>query len=312
MLNLNSITNIDFNEIKSLHFDLAIFASGYDARASFLPQSVNAKNICNNMILGFSEFRNSNERTRNDSFYRASFSEPIILGASEDRPIYSQLDHIFANQLSDKKEIKILLDYTSMSRLWYSGILNYLKMMSDKIIEVYICYCLGDYAGCKIHNIGYNSIQSLPSHEGTLTSNDRTTLVVPVGFYADIIRAIKEEIEPNNTIGILGIPSLKKEYEERCLETQRELDGDIQKWIKCPVNDLESIFRTYAEIINNSIDSEVIFLPLGPKTFNMAAILVSQRFEYVTCLYLKTNSNPQNSVGATGDIVCNKIIYRNE
>ena len=307
MLSLYDVKNIDVRDIETTQFDIGLFASGFDARASFLPKKIDPSNVDNKLILGFSEWRDSEHRKGNDLFYREKYAEPEVLSSSSDREIYCELNKIFKT-LKDKDELRILLDYTSMSRLWYSGILNYVKLQNRKKIEVYINYCSGDYVG-KIYDFGYSTINSLPGQEGVLTSNDRTTLVIPVGFYSDIVRAVIQEIEPNEIVGILGIPSLKKEYEERANKTKDDLGGEIKKWLSCPVHDLEAIFRTFSEIINNSIHHEIMFLPLGPKTFNMASILVSQRFEHITCLYLKTKSNDQNSVGATGDCVCNKITY---
>lgn len=311
MLNLHNIVNTDIEEIESTQFDLGIFASGYDGRASFLAKKILPLNIKNNIILGFSEYRNSPKRRENDSFYLEKYNNPFILSGSSDRELYLELNKIFDSKFKEKEELKLLLDYTSMSRLWYSGIMNYIKLQDNKKITVYLNYCMGDYKD-EIHEYGYNSIHSLPSHEGTLTSKGKTVLVIPIGFYPDIIRAVIEEIEPNDIIGILGIPSIIEKYEKRCLEVQQNLNSDIKKWLNCPVFDIEAIFRTYAEIINNNTNKEVMFLPLGPKTFNIASILIGQKFEHITCLYLKSKSNEMNSVEATGDHICTKVIYKNE
>lgn len=312
MLNLYSVNNIEVEEIERQIFDLAVFASGYERRSSFIAKKIQHKNVFHSLILGFEEFRTNEIRKSNDKFYKQTYSDPIILSANEESKLYQELNRVFNENFLEKKTVKILLDYTSMSRLWYSGILNFIKLQSKKTVEVYLNYSLGEYKE-NVHPYSYNSIRSLPSHEGALSSNTRTLLVLSIGFYPEIVQSIIEEIEPNDAIGILAIPSLKKEYEERSLLSKELLNNDIPYWVNCPINDLESIFRTYAEITNNYINErDILFLSLGPKIFNMASILVSQRFEQVTCLYLKAKHNDKNSLEATGHCICNKITYTSD
>jgi hypothetical protein len=308
MPNLYNIIKSSSDEILGARFDLGIFASGFDGRASYLAKQVNPQNITHPLVIGFREFTNNETRVKNDDFYTTHYKKPIILAASRDKEIFEALNSIFT-KFPDNKDLKVLLDYTSMSRLWYSGILNYFKLQNNRQIEVYLNYCPGNYAG-EIHDYGYNSIHALPSHEGSLSSNLRTLLIIPTGFYPDIVKSVINKIEPNEIVGILAIPSIKKEYECYCLKAKKELEIDILKWLNCPVDDMEAIFRAYADIINNNPNKEIIFLPLGPKIFNMASILISQRFDNVTCLYLETRVNPENSVDATGDCICTKVIYQ--
>lgn len=309
MLEIKNVINIDISEIKSRTFDLAIFASGYEQRSSHLARFINKSLVENYMILGFSEHNKNEIRKDNDNFYTNNYSEPIVLSSSDEKEIYKELNKFF-KKLSHKSSMSILIDYTSMSRLWYAGILNFIKFQTNLEVEVYLNYSVGQYND-NIYSYTYKSINSLPSHEGSLCSNTRTILILSVGFYPELAQSVIEEIEPNDIIGVLSIPSLKQDYEERSLKSKKYLEQDIYKWINCPINDLENIFRTYAEIASNNIsEKDVLFLSLGPKIFTLASILVSQRFEQVTCLYLKSEYNDLNNVYATGDYICNKIIYK--
>ncbi|MEQ1676174.1 MAG: hypothetical protein ABL876_05720, partial [Chitinophagaceae bacterium] len=85
---------------------------------------------------------------------------------------------------------------------------------------------------------------------------------------------------------------------------------DIDEWINCPINNLESIFCTYADITNNNFSSkDILFLSLGPKIFTMASLLVAQRFPQVTCLYLKSAGSTKTDIKPAGEFICNKITY---
>ncbi len=309
MLDLREIRNIDISEIKNIMFDLGIFASGYEERSSYLARNINKESISQSLIFGFSEFIDNETRVINDDFYSDEYTFPIVIRADEEEEVYKQLSTVF-DGFSAKKQINILIDYTSMSRFWYACILNFIKCQTDIEIDVYLNYSLGEYKD-NLHEYSYSSINSLPSHEGLLSANTRTLLVFAVGFYPELAQSVIEEIEPNDIIGILSIPSLKKEYEERSIKTMKSLEKEIDNWIKCPINNLENIFRTYSEITSNNIDrKDILLLSLGPKVFTMASILVSQRFEQVTCLYLKSSYNELNNIEATGDCICNMVIYK--
>jgi hypothetical protein len=177
-------------------------------------------------------------------------------------------------------------------------------------VTVYLNYSFGNYDD-QLYAYSYKSIQSLPGHEGSLSINPKTLLIMAIGFHPTLVQSIIEEIEPNEIIGILPIPSLKEEYERRSEKSREYLKEEIDHWLKCPINDLESIFRIYAEITSNNMNNkDLIFLSLGPKIFTLASILIGQRFEQVTCLYLKSTQNELNNITATGDCICNKVIYQ--
>ncbi len=308
MLNLTNVYNIDIEDIHSQQFDVGIFASGYESRSSFLARNLNSSSINHKIILGFEEHRDDDVRLDNDAYYKKHYNDPLIFSSQDQIKIYSELRAIFEVIEMDKR-ISILLDYTSMARLWYSGILNFLRFHKDRDIDIYLNYSVGLYKS-NFLDYTYTSINSLPSLEGSLSSNNKTLLILAIGFSPYIIKSVVEEIEPNNIIGILPTPNVIPEYEEQANKTREELNEYIDLWMTCPVNNLETIFRNYAEITNsNSNEKDIIFLSLGPKIFTLASILVGQRFDQVTSLYLKSK-RANNDVKPAGHFICNKLTYR--
>lgn len=313
MNRLSKISNINSNIILEEEFDLAIFASGYEERSSHLARIIDKQNIRDHIILGFSELRDQGSRKANDEFYFKKFSEPLILKSDEEIELFLRLKEkcIYYEK---KSHLKVLLDYTSMSRLWYSGILNFFKMQYGKDVTLYLNYSIGEYNEDTSSNFeySYSSINSLPSLEGSLSSNNRILLVLSIGFAPYLVKSVIEEIEPNDIIGILPIPSINESYEKKSLDImENDLKNEIIHWVKCSVYNLENIFRTYAEIASNNLnEKDVLFLSLGPKIFSIASILVSQRFEHVTCLYLKSHQNGLTDVKSIGKRVCNTVEYR--
>jgi hypothetical protein len=134
--------------------------------------------------------------------------------------------------------------------------------------------------------------------------------VLCIGYSPYLVKAVIDDIEPNGTIGILAIPDSQSKLLQKLPVIQEILKGDIDQWISCPISDLEYIFRTYAEIISNSIhEKDILFLSLGPKIFTVASILVSQRFDSLTCLYLKYPKSKAKDIQADGTTILSKISY---
>ncbi len=309
MLNLKDVCNISFDELNEIYFDVGIFASGFESRASYLAKVIDFKKIEKPIVYGFAEHRINEIRISNDEFYSLQGVTPVIVSSQEEKDIYNSLISQFA-RFDDKSVINVLIDYTSMSRLWYSGVLNFIRLQSKKMINVYLNYSLGEYQS-EFLDYSYTSINSLPSHEGSLSSNNKTLLVLAIGFSPYMVKSVIEEIEPNQIVGILPIPNIKEKYEQKSEQIKNDLlTRDIDDWIRCPIDNLENIFRSYAEIASTNLNrKDLLFLSLGPKIFTLASILVSQRFEQVTCLYLKSANGNTDDVKATGDFICNKVSY---
>lgn len=309
MLKIKEVCNISLVELKNINFEVGIFASGFESRSSHLAKILDFKKIEYPIVYGFAEHNENEIRLSNDEFYIQLGVIPKLVSSQEEIDIYSSLINIFSN-LKDKSEINVLIDYTSMSRLWYSGILNFVRLHQEIPVNVYLNYSLGEYQN-EYLDYSYTSINSLPSHEGALSSNNKTLLVLAIGFSPFMVKSVIEEIEPNQIVGILPIPNIKEKYEQKSEQIKNDLlTKDIDDWIRCPINDLENIFRTYAELASSNLNrKDLLFLSLGPKIFTIASILVSQRFEQVTCLYLKSTNGNTDDVKATGDFICNMVSY---
>lgn len=309
MLDLTNVENIKTDELAAINFDIGIFASGYESRAIHFARQFPLLNFDKTLVLGFKEFNKVGGREDNDDFFRQKFGEILEVSSQEEKSIYDSLI-IFFRELEDKEDIVVFMDYTSMARIWYSGILNFLRFQKKGKVEVYVNYSLGEYDTTFL-DYKYSAISSVPFHEGTLSANTKTLLVLALGFSPYLIKSVIEEIEPNQSIGVLPIPD--NANHNMLTESIKGdiLVKDIDEWYNCSIIDLESIFSTYAHISGNNYNTkDILFLSLGPKIFTLASLLVAQRFPQVTCLYLKSSQSEKFDVKPSGKLVCNKITYQ--
>src|SRR6185295_8559511 len=124
-------------------YDLAFFASGYEKRCTYVARQLDKKNVVHPFVLAFDEIRSDDQRRENDKYFAAHWTDKQIpLSSHDDGPIYDLLRAF----RSHRKKLRILVDYSSMSRLWYAGILNWAKFAEEpSAIDIDLIYAVGQH-----------------------------------------------------------------------------------------------------------------------------------------------------------------------
>src|SRR5215467_6798759 len=124
-MNLYRVTDVELEEIAASGYDLAIFASGYEERCTYAPEQLQRRSLrTKSVILGFKEMSNDPQRIANDRYFSETWNDPIPLSTEDDGPVYELLRNEFGQ---DKTRLRILVDYSSMSSLWYTAVLNWAR-----------------------------------------------------------------------------------------------------------------------------------------------------------------------------------------
>lgn len=95
MLSLKSIQNIKIETLKEEYFDLAIFASGYESRASYLARTLDLSKSKRIIVLGFAEYNDVPVRLENDEFYKSNGVEILLVSTINEKVIYDKLIEVF-------------------------------------------------------------------------------------------------------------------------------------------------------------------------------------------------------------------------
>jgi hypothetical protein len=277
-------------EIQKLDFDFIIGASGYESRAryfysKFCPDSdFPSKKIC----LTF-EDRKLLSRSDNDKFFLKEKFEEIKLSKSNLKDIIDIYSDIFPK--TNKDSIKVLFDYSCMTKIMYAALLKYFEIYNDLFREVSIFFVYTEALFTKppesqsnFHN------QPLPLISSFEMTDKRIALIVGLGYEPGKAQGLIEymqiessdiylfrtskvdseefykEVSENNTYVLAKIPTANRfEYE---LHNLTHL-----------LNLLESI-SIY--LLSNSY--RVIIAPLGPKVFSLMSILLTIKHNSLTVL----------------------------
>jgi len=294
------VNNIDIDELKSIEFDLAIFACGYEIRSSFLfQQNINSvEAIC-------LKFLNHNEEKsfeKNAIIYGSIFT--IEQKHDENEQLIKYLNNYIDSQKT--KNLKILVDYSSMSRLWYSAILFYFKYLkTDKSISLYFSYSIpkkpktiGKYKGIHFSPIEYFSRISIPEKP--------TALIVCLGDNAFQSIGLQNFFDAEKAILFFA----ESKYQEEILSLNKSIIEKTpdKNLFGFPLRDTlytKFILEKISKEISN--DYRIVIAPCGPKTFTLASFIVAMSIEEIDIWRVSKSSQVVELKEPNGEVIITSI-----
>ena len=181
-MELGYLKDIEFEDIQNKQYDFGLFASGYEPRSIFIPKMVQPKVFSLKFVCGFTDKRETGARQKNDGFFRDEWNvEPVLVPSDDASLIISEMRKIKGTKDS---LVSIFVDYSSMSRTWYSSVLNWVKFgfENKKGLEIDFAYTIGKYPGEYPHRV-ISQITAIPGCEGHLDNSNRTIAVFGLGFW---------------------------------------------------------------------------------------------------------------------------------
>ncbi len=311
-LHVEDITSDDVTHNK---YDLGIFSLGYEARCIEVPSKLLGDNVSNSIIIGFDEHHEDATRQSCESFYRKNWESSEILNISKDevKLIITSICNFF--KASEKYNLSIIIDYTSMSRVWYAAILNYLIRFSDKKITVDLTYASGLYENTNL-NVELGSLKVIPGCEGVTLTKNKSAAIFMLGFDTNGPLRLYDLLNPNKCFGIMASPAASEDYVDMCKEKNdilisHHLDNG-RNLIELPLNSLSVCYEHMSQILAPLTKNyNVTIIPFGPKPHILASILCGQNFNNISCMYSEYIRKNTTKVTASGDYVLSRLFVNN-
>lgn len=304
------VLDSDLEAVGKNRYDVCLFASGFESRCVFVPGLISPNTIGNPLVFGFTEEAQCDNRMRSDaSFLEKWGCTPILLSSNEEKPIY---EHLHLHTQSFKRPICILVDYSSMSRLWYTAVLNWARFAaSGRSVVIDFVYAMGKYEEERKPFV-IRDMVSIPGCEGRAYRLRESVAVFGLGFHGLAALCVLDHLEADTVYAFLASPGSSTEYVERTKELNKDLINNqkTKALLDLPLASVESSYRSLAELIApHRPDGEITLIPMGPKPHVLASILVAMRFPEVACLRVASTSS-RVDVTATGDIDVTRVIVR--
>jgi len=303
-----SVVDIGMNALIAARYDLVVLASGYEKRCVHAPTVLENVKRDNVLVLGFEKHQEDPQRQENDAYFeRVWTDDPLVFSSDDEGPLYEKLNELFADR---RDLLRIAVDYSSMSRLWYAGILNWARHASHVgRLEIDFGYSMGTYSGIP-DSIVIKDIEAVPGCEGGASRFQESVVVLGLGFYGMMAQCVLEHLEPDSVFPFIALPGTRPDIVDLVMERNEALLSRIgRRPLNIPLTSIETASRYLAELVMPfRRDCEVALIPMGPKPHVLASIILSMRFPEIVCLRVSHDRTGDEQVTATGDLVVTRVV----
>lgn len=311
MMNKLHVDDLSIGELSQTKYDIALFSCGYEERCIDVATRLKNHNIENVIILAFDQHQEDPVRVESLNYFSENWSNFQLLEISqrEISSIQKKLSEIIGSL--HRNDIKILIDYTSMSRAWYAAILNYLVNFCEVKVTVDLTYATAVYKNLDL-NVELGELRVIPGCEGISLTKRHNAAIFMLGFDRYGPQRLYNLLNPNKCFGIMAAPAATYDYENTCLEKNKDFIshylGGEDKLIKLPINSIATCYDNMSQMLS-PLRSEynVSIIPFGPKPHILTAILCSFNYPNVTCLYSEYIRKETTKVQSSGDFVISRL-----
>ncbi|MCB8999048.1 MAG: hypothetical protein H6540_03125 [Bacteroidales bacterium] len=273
--------------LEEVNYDLFILASGYEARSIFLPRNFKIQ-ADKKIAFGFEEKTSELNRKSNNQYLISEGFEMVNCSGEE----ALDLEPIISNILSEKanEHLNILVDYSSMTKVWYSGIINYLIQLSKgEKVTIHFSYTPASYnEPKKSAPVKVNKVVSYPFKKSTNTGKP-TALILGLGLDKNRAEFIYKTLKPDKTFLLYADPAMDLKYVERVFKYNQDLieEIEVRNLVPYPLQDLDKLDEILTNLcLNLRLKYNIVIVPLGPKVSSLISLLIASRFPDINVIRL--------------------------
>ncbi len=280
-------------ELQKIKYDLFILVAGYELRSIYLPQNYAIKADLK-IALAFEEKPGKLQRKNNDAYLLEKGFRLITLSGEQNLDLETIFSGIF--NISGKEHLNVLFDYSSMTKVWYSGMINYLifNTIACNNVTVHFSYtpALHNESGKSVA-VKINNRLSNPGKNGS-DSTKPVALIIGLGLDKTRPEFIRKNLNPAVTYLLYADPSDEEKYVERVLKNNQEIieQSEIRNLISFPLHDLEKTNEIITNLcLNLRMKYNVVMVPVGPKVFSLLALLLASRYPDINVIRVSSGAN---------------------
>jgi hypothetical protein len=286
---------VSFNELLTEKFDYIIAASGYQKRSTYLAENVNTSES-ENLAIAFNEPANSDLRLENEQLFQKLGFNSIRAAPNESSEIERMMHKICSGKVCST--LNILVDYSCMTKVWCATIIKHLLKNDFHAERINIYF---SYTPKKVNSLFEKS--RLKSYNPLIFSGEKSLKNKPVALIAglnsnhEVIKEFIDEIKPVKTFAFVPYFLHDSEYYQKIVENNAPVLKNIpsEMVLKYPAQRPDQISSMITSLcLDLRLDSNVILVPQGPKTFILASILLSVRYPDVVIYDLKSKVSKTN------------------
>lgn len=311
-MELDSTVQVVFEDLKNQNFDLFIAACGYETRSIFLPQRLASHQAKRKVAIAFTEHCGDLSRPFNDKVLTQlgfEFCDTSMLSTEEINRILSDLC------ISHKKEeLNILVDYSSMPKLWYNAIINYFLELESEHKNVHICF---SYTPSEYTKATKNiSNKFLDSAIPASSSSKPKALVIGLGYEKGRAEELANKLKADVTYSFYSDPAVDPRFVAELIDNNKSVLNNLEsaRIIKYPIYDLNFINTALTNLcVDLRLTHQIVLAPLGPKPFTLMCFLINARYPD-TKIWRITSGLPKEVADRkpNGELLIYKVLFTSE
>ena len=313
-MDLDRIEQVEFKPLSKENIDILIVVSGYEDRCTFLAEQIKSDPF-DKIVFAFLEKQSEGFRPRNDKRFRELDFEFVKATGEHGSEIQTKLEDLIED--INKDSIRILVDYSCMTKEWYAAIINYFVNwdLNVKEIELFFAYTPSSFEKPKRKGL-LKKLVRRPAEAILDAKNKPVSLILGLGYDQDQAFELVNRIRPAATYAFYSDPSFDSRFVAEVEKRNREILTHIDPAhvYKYPMNDMREINLSLKKLcMDLRLDSQVILAPLGPKPFALACMLLSARYPDIWVWRVHTGqSDLYYEWKPYGDPIVCKAVFRND
>jgi hypothetical protein len=279
-MELVQANQIPFEELLKENIDILIAASSNETRSRHLVQLSNF-NAQKKIAFLFKENQDSIIHAENALFFREKGFECFELSGESADEIVVLLEKICGEKQFDN--IKLVVDYSSMSKMWYGTIISYFSYGEFDInkLTVYFCYTPEYFVPPAAQKCKPSNPEPVFSRPPSLNDNKPLALVIGLGYDEGKAEFLCDFFKPDDVYFFLPNPSFDSKYTEEAKLKNKKLlskvmSNHLLNYTASNIEDIDD--KLTALCLNLRLDYRTILISLGPKTFSLASFLLNARY----------------------------------
>lgn len=309
------LQDISRSELVGTQYDFIFIGLGYEPRCTYVSRLLDENNVKHAVLFSFAESRDNKSRLNSldDLIKKWGAKATLIeLEHSNIHAVYQEVNNLIGT--NNDKEVTILVDYSSMSRNWYSAILNYCLRVYDSKLIIDLVYSSAEYPiNEDFFNFELGDVKILPGCEGSSITKMKKCAIFMLGFDNVGPQSFFNLLEPEITFGVIASPGALPDYEKTALSINQEfIDHQLSEGknlLRLPISSVATTFEQLCQLIQPLRQNHnITIIQFGPKPHIIASTLAGIFFENVSCIYSEYSRSKPFDVIANGELVITRII----
>lgn len=284
--------NVQFDISTFSNVDLFVCAVSYEKRSYFLLDQVihllDKKSLLIFATDNYTRFEVAQEKL--ESLEKQGCNADFVK-YQEYEAVIARIKSAVLTKQKEKQSVKIIVDYSSMPRSWYSRLPNALEEILRPDDIVYFWYCEGNYkTGYSDYpTAGTDKAFEYFSGKASLLPKKRTHIFA-LSYDTSRTQGIIEKCEPEYVIVCEAHDPTRSDIHQNVIDANKNIMAQAAMVVSLDISDFSFMVTKLRELVNELIESsDVIFVPDGPKPLILAMSQIPHLLKQpgITCIHAK-------------------------